>query len=390
MQPGQRLVRMPCRTVRLSALLLSLVPGCAPRSASRPAVPAARLSPAFVDAAVLARAHPAAAHLHEMDRDIARLEPMLVSRRVRPHAVATPRPALLPEPEAPQERPSPALEPDGARAEGSLREDFAIRRLAQPDRAEEAYEDELERLKKRYLETRPEPLADRPTAESDPATSLARRMSELRRTITSLAPRAGDRLLYPPAELARRRQQLAAAKQELALKEREQLKSIERALEAPARRRAIIPEARMAEARERRDRMRQSEAQSLAAMEQAALARAAQVRLPAPGGPPHSGVSADEQPGAAEAMAVRVRERFNRPAPRPKAGGSATVLGELRRRRAEMAAAILRDTRVGAVAAGREAGLAVTFDRGRAPDRTARIRERLARTEWGNSRGGRL
>jgi hypothetical protein len=312
-----------------------------------------------------------------MDGEIRRLsEPPL---RVSAGGLPGPSPAALSEPPPPVEPPAPAA-PDLEAARREVREEFAIRRLAQPDRAQEDYERELAALRRRARQIRRETMPDRSAEDLERALRHAEEYARLRDRLFELReiPGVDYRLFYPPEQLRRRRELYRQTELEIEALRRQKLEHLRRAVRRPIPRRrpsaAAIPPERAAELAALEERRKEFQARAeaeLSRMETEALERVSSVRPPAPPDPEPPPALEGEEGGAGR---VRLAEASARAAAAPAgARGPAlrAAIDELRRRREQLHRAILEDVKAAAAAAGRERSIALTFKPGAAPDRTA-------------------
>jgi hypothetical protein len=364
----------------------SLLAGCrtpAPRGAVS-APPAPRDGYVNIDAYL--PLHPAAAQLEDLDRRIA-----LLSRPLPPAAqpaLSIPASVTLPVPPPPGERAVPRpIDADRVRAD--VRVDFKVRRLAEPDRADQAYQAELERLRRRFTGLRQEPRQDDSERELAAATEQAERYSRLRQQLKTLEERPEDRLFYNPAQLRRRRELYGLVEAELANLRREQIQRLRRAVEQPAPVSGKIPPERLAEAERRRDAARARARAALDQLENEAVARAldGQLPVPQPASVPDVPPGEGEELRAPLAHAVQEVEhgtsvaRTGSPAQRQP---PAPTTADLIRRREDLRGRIREDLRAVAMEAGKASGVSVTFRPGASPDRTGELRravsERLGRS----------
>jgi hypothetical protein len=283
-------------------------------------------------------------------------------------------------PAPPAPGPAPEARIDEERARASILEDYAIRRLAQPDEAEERYQQELERLRRRYVELREQARASAPKEEDvQRSLRLAEQIRSLEQEVKDLQENPSDRLLYRPEQLRQRRERRRQKQEELVEARGKQNALLEESLAVPKHVQPQVPPARIQQAEKRRDEERKRSLEALKQQERSDLAELSRTALPAPPAP-------ETPPPPSEESALAARDRMKeraRAAPvsrfLPDRVGSAdpAALKLLRRRREQLLTLIYEDLRAAAVTAGRSAGIEVTFEAGRAPDRTAQLLPRV-------------
>ena len=364
----------------LSTLFLSLafLNGCrtAPRRSASIA-PAQVVDPGYVDVRQYASAHPASGQLQALDRDIARLQGARAPDRQKPDPIEAPTVTGLPFP-PPDEAQSPASRGiDAERARASIREDYALREKAQPDPGEAEYQRELERLRRRFLELRdlPQPEDDREALRQ--ALAQGEEIMRLERRLRELEPRANDRLFQPRGRLRERREGYRRTREALEALYQQRRERLQASLELPRRERPRIPPELLERAERERDALRRRALEQLRQLERAELGRISQIELP----PPLPALSPPEPdgdsgiPGSTRIAVVKPAGRTGQPA--SDSNLRSVALRDLRRQRDQLRAAMMDDLRATARAAGKGAGIAVTFERGSAPDRTAELLPRV-------------
>ncbi|MBM3460350.1 MAG: hypothetical protein FJX77_17660 [Armatimonadetes bacterium] len=339
--------------------------------------------------------HPAAPLLEQIS--------VRIRQREQPasgESAASPRPGVGPEtvaqpfpvpddPWVPWVRP----EPDPVRMARETREEFALRRRAEPDRAEARYIRELERLRRRYLEQRDFPVQEDLEREQQLATAYAEKSAQLQREVDALVERPSDRFFYGAEGLRQRRLRLLEFQDRLDRLRTEEIERLRRRLEPPPRRALQIPPALLREAAAERDRLRRESAAELDQQEQARLDAERALVLPEPavaGSPfPASSVELADEPWEsrlAETRGVAPREAGDRPG--GPVGGAAGAA--LRTRQESLRNLMLADLRAVALQAARGKAWKIRFQPGEGPDLTARLEpevRRLLREPHGNGRG---
>ncbi|MCC2670166.1 MAG: hypothetical protein K0Q72_2637 [Armatimonadetes bacterium] len=398
MMAGQRLRRPETPVVALAALLLVLGSGCgrkaAPPAASVPAVAAP--TPGYLDVERLLRVHPDLSKLRELERRMTQ-----TTRAHRPlgsHTLRAPEPVALATPAPAETLPAAPAGVDKAGAIAAIREDFAIRRAARPEREEEAYRRALGRLRRRFLEFRREPLPVDADKDLALAVKNARRFSELQEQLRSLRERPEDRFFYTPAQLRRRRELFHLTEQEVEALRLEEVARLENALEARGPLRNAegtereIPAAEIEKAERERDQLRREALEELARLERQEIARVNELVLPAPaieGVRPDPSLTADgDIESERTRFEARVRESAQPPtvpnAPDPVPG----TVAALRQERDELRLRMTEEVRAAAAAAARARGIRSIFKRGAAPDRTRDIEPAVARLLAGTAPQG--
>ncbi len=327
--------------------------------------------------------HPAAAEVDHLDREIALLRQPIAVRAIGV-TLASEAPEHT-EPSAPrmiQVPPPPSAKVDYARAERAIREDFTIRRLAEPDPAEERFQAELARLRRSFVELRSQPSAAQEAQALADAIERGRRLSELGRQIERLAPTPEDRLLYRIEVLRDRRRQRDAMHAELTELKHANLAALERALETPVVQPAPVPTAMIRRAEAERDRVRAELQVELAAAEKRALDASAAMTVPAPDWEPVIPTHTPHPSGTRERLADRTRTAVasaasKRPPAVIEARDAAArrdTIERLSRQRQALRSAMLHDLRVTVSAVARARGESIdvgdTHGSSDAPDRT--------------------
>lgn len=358
----------------IPCLILGLLSGCrpAPPVPSSPKPPVPPLRPGSVDVGQYLRLHPAAAQLRGLKASLAALQEPAVAVTLEPLEAPTPMDLTS---LAPLDAPGPAdLHPNRERARSILREEFTYRRLAQPDRFEDRYQAELERLRRRYLEAR----IDLPEIETQPqlvdAARRAREMDRLERRIRELDDPPARRALLSLEEIKERRSQREQAQRALEELRREEIRRLRDALTVPRRRplgEPEIPAAALARIERERSEGRVAADLQLVQEEQKALARLEQELLPAPAvGDPNPMAPAPEPPLPAPAS------RLATPPPTPRAPTAPSVQSTRSALAVEYRAltqAILRDLLVVSREAARRQGIELHPRSAGSPDRTLEL-----------------
>jgi hypothetical protein len=228
----------------------------------------------------------------------------------------------------------------------------------------------LERLRKRFVDLRREPRQENVDDAIKKSLALAQRIRDLQTRVTALAERPHDFLYYTPEQLRRRRDLYRLTQSELDDLRRQEARALRQALELPKPQRGEIPPAEIARARRQREEARKDALQALEALERGRLEAARGQVLPPPMEMPAPAAPVDDAAPARDSMVAALRANKVKRTPHLPAGAPADVIAAVRRRRESLRQSVLADIRVAAVAAGSRLGLAVTFDRGRAPDRT--------------------
>ncbi len=363
--------------------------GCRPGQVGGPARPK-EPTPAYVDLSRIVPLHPAIREYRSL------VEAHRTPRRTGETADAAgtafdaPPEARLPAPRPPASAPPPYLGIDTRRTNAELTEEGTVRRLAEPDRAEEAYEATLRRLRKEYAELRQPAEVRDPSEDLRRGSEQAEREKRLTEHLAGLRERPEDRFFYSSAQLRRRRELYAAVQAELQELRAAQVDRLKQALELPRRTVVPVPERRLREAQVERDRERARARRALELREREERQAAAQIRLPAP-------IPAETPPieGAPDPEVAAVRAEIARLVGRPEpgrkgAGGPPPPSGSPRAASAaarSLYRAMLEDVKAAAVRAGMERGYAVQFVPGCAPDRTREllgiVRRELGGREWG-------
>lgn len=329
--------------------------------------------PAYVDVSRLLELHPAAAQLHALEAE-AQARPAGPRGATNGPAWETPPAEALSVPAAPEATHPANREPDAARTQAEIRESFALRRRAEPDPAQDAFEAKVAELRRRYAAMRQAIETHDPAQDLKAATLQAEREQTLSAQLQALRERPEDRFFYTPTQLRRRRELYAVAEQELQELRQAGIQRLRQALEPPRQVTVPVPENLIREAEAERDRAKARARELLRDMEREQLAAAARVQLPAanvdvpppPATPPDPEIDAERQ---------KLSERVEHPAapaaappaqPGPKALPAAEAARVLR-------TSIIDDLKAAATAAGRDHGYAVVFTARGAADRTGEL-----------------
>lgn len=336
--------------------------------------------PAYVDVNRYLELHPAAPQLHALEAE-AKVQPGPSSRAAKDGpAWETPPAEALPVPAAPEAVAPVDREPDVARTQAEIRESYALRRQAEPDRAQESFEAKIAELRRKYAAMRQTVETHDPAQDLQAATRQAEREQTLTAQLQALRERPEDRFFYTPAQLRRRRELYAVAEQELQDLRQAGIQRLRQALQPPRQITVPVPEHLIREAEAERDQAKAHARELLRAMEREQLSAAAHVQLPAanvdvpaPGAiPPDPEVEAERQ---------KMSERMEHPtvpaaAPPLPAGQKALPVGESAR---ILRASIIDDLKAAATAAGRDRGYAVVFTSRGATDRTRELMPEVRR-----------
>lgn len=375
---------------RLSSplLLAVLLAGCgvkapsgAPTAASAPApVAPLPIHSGYVNLTRYVSLHPAAPQLAAFERQLA------LAMKTEGDLQPLPRPAVpehpeLPTPMAPPEGMAVVL-PDLPSANAAIRADYRLRRAAQPDLADDAYEQDMERIRRRFTALRREPRPQQPEKDAQQAIAQAQELRRLSDEIRLLQAQISTRYQFSPAQLAARRELLRQLQQELARAQAQEIARLHSAIEAPAAgptpeesaaltaREEQSIEAAQQEWLRRKERLQRA----LDELEQADLTRARQTTLPPPpvSHPPH--LAADDFPETGETWA-RETEKADASGVSAQrlSPGRNPALQQLREKRDSLRRMMMEDLRVAATAAGRVHGVEVTLEVRGGPDETARL-----------------
>jgi hypothetical protein len=268
------------------------------------------------------------------------------------------------------------------RGQQAIREDYAIRRLARPALEEDAYQQELERLRQRFVELRREPPIDRPDDGLQQATVDAAKLRQLEDRLAALRERPDDRLFYSPEQLRGRREQFRRLQADLETLRGEQLERLRQLLSPPRRPAPAqkegegeVPPALLAQAEKTRDERRKQALETLHDLERRDLTQLSETVLPAPPETAPISIPAYDPAAAPNTLTQAVRSAREKAGALPGAGNpSGSALPGLRRRLRELRQAMIQDLQAAALAAGKARGIMITFKRGRVPDRTRELR----------------
>jgi len=323
--------------------------------------------------------HPAAAQLHALEAE-AKAQPRPARGATKGPAWETPPAEALPVPAAPETAAPADREPDGARTQAEIRESFALRRRAEPDRAQEGFEARIAELRRTYAAMRQTIETHDPAQDLQAATRQAEREQTLSAQLQALRERPEDRFFYTPAQLRRRRELYAVAEQELQELRQAGIQRLRQALQPPRQITVPVPENRIREVEAERDQAQAHARELLQAMEREQLSAAARVQLPAANVniPAPAAIPPDPE---VEAGRQKISERVEHPsapaaaAPSPAAPKALPAAESARILRASM----IDDLRAAAMAAGRDRGYAVVFTRSGAADRTGELMPEVRR-----------
>lgn len=375
-------------------LVLTLV-GCRPQPPPTTAQPARAttpvLTPAYVNLQALAPLHPAQVRLRDLDRQISMLQAGAPAAPIKSVQIDEPPPAELPVPAAPKEAaPPPPI--DRQRDEAEIKADYDLRRQAQAAQPDTAYQEELDRIRRRLRQLRLEIPVEHQEQDLQRGMERAREMQRLEAQIRSLREQLDPRFFRPREALAAAREELKRVQAELDRLKREQIEELRASLEAPptpSPQHSAAPERMERELLDRAERARkQREEQDRAGLLQAErrdLEQLSRTTLPSPPEATPVEVPHEEATEAREQVAAAIRSvRESKPAPPPGAGAA---INALRSERERLAQAMMEDLRDTAAAAGRTRGLQLTFARGRAPDRTAELQPLMRQILQGRRQG---
>jgi hypothetical protein len=282
------------------------------------------------------------------------------------------------------EEPSPQPTIDRQRAETAIRDDFAVRRRAAPDLAQDAYFQELDRLSRGFLEVRPPPGVD----DLDARLAQSRRSSEKieaqRRKVAALRPGPNEELFFTAEAIAGRRRALPAAEAELARLRNAEVENIRRDLQRPPPPQLEIPPRLLEAARRDAELKRRQLVEELDSLERRRLSELESIIPPTLKDPEvaiHEPLG-EGHPAPGGADLGKRPPRLESPS-RPPRPGRRDQADPVRTR-------ALAELRVVAEAAARELGYQLVWGQRDVEDITDRLREpirRLLHLESGTTRG---